>query len=173
VSEETRNEVIDIGDLRDHWKTVVEGRKVAQAFYVMTEKGQLSDVELADSWLNSDALHTQPIQSAVGKDLSLNQRYRAAAGVYARIGSCVNYTYFMVNYLVTEGLLQLDPEVFKVPVLADTSVDLKGRVYSAELGAELPTDLSNLDPEVWRPIHEDIELLPGPEDDSSPGDPEA
>jgi hypothetical protein len=172
VSEETKTEVIDIEDLRDHWRTVVEGAKMAQAYYVMTESGQLSDVQLADLWLNSDALHTQPIQSVVGKSVSLNQRHQAAVGVYARIGACVNHTYFMVNHLVNEGLLELDQEVFKVPVLADTTIDFSGQIYSAELGAELPTDLSSLDPNVWRPIHEDIELLPDPED-SSPGGPKA
>jgi hypothetical protein len=32
--------------------------------------------------------------------------------------------------------------------------------------------LSNLDPKIWRPIHEDVELLGGPEDDGSCGDAE-
>jgi hypothetical protein len=57
-----------------------------------------------------------------------------------------------------------------VAVLAKTSVDFPAKAYSAELGAELPTDLSNLDPKVWRPIHENIGLLGGPEDDGSPGE---
>ena len=46
------------------------------------------------------------------------------------------------------------------------SIDLPGRICSAEVDAELPSDLSNLDPKVWRPIHEDIELLTDPEDGS-------
>lgn len=33
------------------------------------------------------------------------------------------------------------------------------KIYSSELGAELPADVSKLDPEVWWPIYEDIELL--------------
>jgi hypothetical protein len=52
-----------------------------------TGSGQLSDVQLADLWLNSDALHTRQIQSGVGKDMSLNERYKAAVGVYSRIGA--------------------------------------------------------------------------------------
>jgi hypothetical protein len=100
----------------------------------------------------------------------VNATYNAA-GVYARIGACVNATYNVIVHLVQEGLLELDPDVLTVPVLAKTSVDFPAQIYSAELGAELPTDLSNLDPEVWRPIHEDIELIdPG---DGSPGDPKA
>lgn len=96
--------------------------------------------------------------------------------MYARLGSSVNATYYLVKYLVEEGLLELDPEVFTVPVLAKTSVEIKGQVYSAGLGAEMPTDLSNLDPKVWCPIHEDIQLIGGPEDgppeDGSPREPE-
>ena len=78
LSKETLAEIVDIEGLRKYWMEVVEGSKVAQAYYVMTESGQLTDVQLADLWLNSDALHTQPIHSDVGKDLSLNERYRAA-----------------------------------------------------------------------------------------------
>jgi hypothetical protein len=67
---------------------------------------------------------------------------------------------------VKEGLLELDSSVFTAPVTADTHVEMPGKVtiYSAEVGAELPADLSNLDPEVWKPIHEDIELVTGSKD---------
>jgi hypothetical protein len=58
-----------------------------------------------------------------------------------------------------------------VPVLAKTTGAFRAQPCSAELGAELPTDLSNLDPKVWRPIHEDTELI-DPED-GSPGDSKA
>jgi hypothetical protein len=103
--------------------------------------------------------------------LSLDQRYQAAAGVYARIGACVNATYIVIACLVREGLLELNPEVLTVAVLAKTSVDFPMKAYSAELGVDLPTDLANLDPNIWRPIQEDIEFLGGSEDDGSPGDP--
>jgi hypothetical protein len=165
LSDGTLAEVVDIDDLRKHWSSVVEGSQVAQAYYVVTDKGKLTDVQLADLWLNSDALHTQLIQSAVGQDLSLNQRYQAAAGVYARIGACVNNTYLLISHLVKEGLLELDPSVFTVQVIADTTIDMPSQIYSAEVGAEMPADLSKLDPEVWKPIHEDIELLTGSTDE--------
>lgn len=166
LSEETLAEVVDIEGLCAHWSNVVEGSQVAQAYYVVTDKGKLTDMQLANLWLNSDALHTQIIQSEVGNSLSLNQRYQAAAGVYARIGACANNTLYLISHLVNEGLLELDPSVFTAPVTADTHVEIPGKVkiYSAEVGTELPADLSNLDPEVWKPIHEDIELLTGAED---------
>jgi hypothetical protein len=162
-------EVVDIDGLRENWKRVVEGSNVAQAYLVMTDKGQLTDWQLADLWLNSDALHTQPIKSDVGKDLSLNQRYQAAVGVFARIGAVANHTYFLIYHLHKEGLLELDESAFTAPVLADTTISMPAKMYSAEVGAPLPTDLSDLDPEVWKPIHEDLEFLTGEADKD--GDP--
>ncbi len=164
LSKETLAEVADIDGLREHWKRVVEGANVAQAYLVVTDKGQLTDAQLADLWLNSDALHTQPIKSDVGNDLSLNQRYQAAVGVFARIGAAANHTYFLINHLYREGLLELDESAFTAPVLADTTISMPMQMYSAAVGAPLPTDLSDLDPEVWKPIQDDVELLSGESD---------
>jgi hypothetical protein len=41
LSKETLAEVVDIDGLREHWKRVVEGSNVAQAYLVVTEEGQL------------------------------------------------------------------------------------------------------------------------------------
>lgn len=163
LSKETLAEIVDMDDLREHWKRVVEGSNIAQAYYVTTEDGQLTDAQLADLWLNSDALHTQPITSAVGKTMSLNQRYQAACGVFARIGAIANRTLFLIDHLYKEGLLELDPETFTAPVLADTTLKTESKIYSAEVGAPLPTDLSDLDPKVWKPIHMDAEFIGGVE----------
>jgi hypothetical protein len=159
-------ELVDIDGLRDHWSNVLRGVKSTQAFYMQTKNGTMTDIQLANLWLNSDFLHAKPIHSAVGQDMTLDKRYQAAAGFYARLGACVQHTYNVVGHLVEEGLLQLDPAVFTERVVVETTIDMPGQIYSAELGAELPTDLSNLDPQVWRPIHEDIELI-DPDDDSS------
>jgi hypothetical protein len=161
LSKETLAEVVDIDGLREHWKRVVEGSNVAQAYLVVTDEGQLTDAQLADLWLNSDALHTQPITSDVGKVLSLNQRYQAAVGVFARIGAVANHTYFLITHLYKEGFLELDASAFTAPVLADTTIVMPMKMYSADVGAPLPTDLSDLDPDVWKPIHEDLEFLTG------------
>ena len=165
LSKETLAEIVDIQGLRDYWLEVVEGSKVAQAYYVMTESGQLSDVQLAELWLNSDALHTQPIQSAVGKDISLNERYRAAAGVYSRIGACMDYTFYLIVYLHGEGLIELDPSAFTEAVLAETTVDIEVQAYSAPVGSTpMPTSLAELDLSAWHPVHEDMELMTGSKD---------
>jgi hypothetical protein len=157
LSKETLAEVVDIPSLREYWSTVVEGSQVAaQAYYVMTESGKLSDVQLADLWLNSDSLHTQPIKSGVGNDLSITERYHAAAGVYARIGACVQYTYFWIDWLVGLGLLELDKSAFTDQVVADSSIDIETKAYCTPLGAApMPTDLSEMDLSKWKPVHED------------------
>jgi hypothetical protein len=79
---------------------MVEGSTVAQAYYVITQPGTITDTKLADLWLNSDALHTQLIQSAIGKGMSLTDRYKAAVGVYSCIGVCVENTLWLVRRLV-------------------------------------------------------------------------
>ena len=157
MSKEALAKVVDIPSLREYWSAVVEGSQVAaQAYYVMTESGKLSDVQLADLWLNSDSLHTQPIKSGVGNDLSITERYHAAAGVYARIGACVQYTYFWIDCLVGLGLLELDKSAFTDQVVADSSIDIETKAYCTPLGAApMPTDLSVMDLSKWKPVHED------------------
>lgn len=160
LSKATLADLVDMQSLRNYWSEVVEGSQVAaQAYYVMTDSGQLSDVQLADLWLNSDALHTQPIRSAIGKDLSLNQRYQAAAGVYSRIGACVQYSYMFIDHLVGAGLLELDKLAFTQQVVADSEIDQPTQAYCVPLGgAPMPTDLSELDLSKWKPVHEDPAL---------------
>ena len=88
LSKETLAALVDIEGLRDHWRKGVEGSTVAQAYYVMTQNGIITDVKLADLWLNSDALHPQLIESAIGKDMSLNERYKANLTRYCLRGHC-------------------------------------------------------------------------------------
>lgn len=161
LSAKTLADLVDMQTLRDYWSDVVEGSQVAaQAYYVMTDSGQLSDVQLADLWLNSDALHTRPIQSAIGKDMSLNERYKAAAGVYSRIGACLQYTYAFIDYLVSAGFLELDRSAFTQQVVADCEIDQATQAYCVPLGgAPMPTDLAELDLSKWKPVHEDPELM--------------
>ncbi|WP_156767944.1 hypothetical protein [Mycobacterium sp. E1386] len=170
LSKETLEELVDIEGLRTYWRERVEGSTVAHAYYAMTENGTITDVKLADMWLNSDALHTQLIQSAIGKDMSLTERYKAAAGVYTRIGVCVEDTLWLISYLVGEGLLDIDKSVFNDAIFADTEIDFElFGAYCAPVGSEpMPTDMADLadltnpaalDTSKWTPIHLDPELM--------------
>jgi hypothetical protein len=162
--QETLDGVIDVGQLRESWAGVTQGKKTAQAYYVMTQSGQLTDKQLAEDWLNSDALHAQAINSAVGNDLDLEERYQAAAGVYARLGAAVNSTYLVVKHLVDDGLLNLSEDVFTKAVTATTTIDMQlVGGYSAPVGATpMPTNLVDaleMDSESWSPIHEEFEQI--------------
>jgi hypothetical protein len=71
-------------------------------------------------------------------------------------------TYTVVRHLVDEGFARPHKWVFTEPdVVTETSVDREGRMYSADLGAALPTDTADLEPAVWRPAHKNIALLTG------------
>jgi hypothetical protein len=170
LSSEVLAEVMDFDSLRAYWREVTQGKKVAQAYYVMTESGQLTDVELADQWLNCDALHTQLIHSETGQQLGLDERYRAAAGVFARIGACVDYMLYLISYLQGAGMIQIDYAVFTEPVIAKSTVDIEVKAYSAEVGSTpMPTTMDEIDLSAWRPVHEDVELIGGSGDEATGG----
>jgi hypothetical protein len=161
--QEICDEIIDLEGLRAAFTGVTQGRQTAQAYLVITESGTLTDLQLAEIWLYSDALHAQVIKSAVGSDLGLDERYLAAAGVYARLGAAVNATYNVLGYLVREGHIDLNKEAFTEPVTAKTSIDFRMEGgYSAPVGSTpMPTDLgdvSELD-HPWTPIHAEFEQI--------------
>lgn len=157
LSEDTLAEFVDMESLRRYWSDVVDGSKVAaQTYFVMTDKGKLTDLQLADLWLNSDSLHTQPITSGVGNDLDITERYHAAAGVYARIGACVEYTFRWIDYLVWIKRLDLNMSAFTDQVVADSSINIETKAYCTPLGAApMPTGMSEVDLTKWKPVHED------------------
>ena len=54
------------------------------------------------------------------------------------------------------GLLELDESAFSDQVVADSSIDIETKAYCTPLGAApMPTDLSEMDPSKWKPVHED------------------
>jgi len=69
----------------------------------------------------------------------------------------VIYTHIMLTGLIDQGLLTVDPEVLsEAVVVTTTTVDHAVRAYTAEVGAPLPTDLTDPDPEVWKSLHDSI-----------------
>jgi hypothetical protein len=149
--------------MRAAFTGVTQGKQTAQAYSVSVQSGTLTDLQLAEIWLYSDALHAQVITEPAGDDLGLDERYQAAAGVYARLGAAVSVTYSVLAHLVRDGFISLNKEVFSEPVLANTSIDfrLEGG-YSAPVGSTpMPTDLTDaldLDP-AWTPIHKEFEQI--------------
>lgn len=131
----------------------------AQVYFVMTESGQVTDFKLANEWLNSDALHTQVAQTAVAREVDLNERYYAAACVVSRLGYWVEYTLYFIAYLHGAKLVELDASAFNDPVVADGHIERVMQMYSAPVGSvPMPTDMSEIDVSKWTPIHEDPEI---------------
>ena len=156
------DDIVDLEGLRHVFAGITQGKNTAQAYYVLTENGQQTDLQLAEAWLNADALHANPITSSVGNDLDLDERFRAAAGVYARLGAAVNAAFNLIGYLSEEGALALNPAIFTDQVTANTSIDevIVGG-YTAPAGSTpMPEQLSeafSVNDGAWRPIWEEFE----------------
>ncbi|WP_433659803.1 hypothetical protein ACQPW1_45165 [Nocardia sp. CA-128927] len=156
VPAEKLEELVEpISRWRDRWVQAVD-RSVtadAQAYMVITAQGTVTDRQLMYAWMYGDLVHADDTEQHV-MGLSLADRYRAAAGVLARIGAVTEQTLVLVQALFDEGLLTLDSSVFDVPVsVPEPNLSVPVQAYSAPLATPVPTDMSALDPAVWRPGH--------------------
>ena len=167
VGADTLNDEIDLDRWRGYWTEVVDGNLDAQAFFVATADGKTTDRKLMYAWLYGDVIHAQSRRSPVIRNLSINQRYYAAAPGIARICDRVFATHAMLMDLIDKGLLTVDPEVLTDDVVVTvTSVDEPVKIYTAELGVPLPTDLTDPDPELWQSSLTEVFI----NDDASAGD---
>ena len=128
---------------RNYWRSVVDRTKdqPPQAYKMMTEEGKATDWQLAYAWLYSGVVHADPFKRHIEPTVSITARYRAAAGVIARIGERVERTLAMVQLLDDQRLIHLDPSVYTVDVVvADPNLNWQlEAAYSSAMGAPLPT----------------------------------
>ncbi|OBF42892.1 hypothetical protein A5719_10250 [Mycolicibacterium peregrinum] len=151
VGPDTLNDEIDLDWWRGYWAEVVDGNLDAQAYFVATADGKITDRKLMYAWLYGDVIHAHSPRSPVIRNLSIDRRYHAAAPGIARICDRVFATHAMITGLIDKGLLTVDPEVLTDDVVVTvTSVDDPVKIYTAELGVPLPTDLTDPDPELWQ-----------------------
>ncbi|GCA97396.1 hypothetical protein [Mycolicibacterium sp. NCC-Tsukiji] len=171
VGTEALNEEIDLAWWRDYWRAVIDANLAAQAYWVATPSGTTTDRKLMYAWLYGDVIHAQSPRSPVIRDLSLDQRYYAAAPGIARICDRVIYTHIMLMGLIDKGLLTVDPEVLsEAVVVTKTSVDEDVTVRVSDVGTPVPDDLTSvgpaaLDPAVWRSPHQEMTALRGGDTD--------
>jgi hypothetical protein len=162
IGAEKLTEEIDLAWWRGYWREVIDANLDAQAYWVATPSGTITDRKLMYAWLYGDVIHAKSPRSPVIRDLDIDQRYHAAAPGIARICDRVIYTQIMVEGLIDKGLLTVDPEVLKeAVVVTTTTVDEPVKAYTAEVGTPLPTDLTDPDPEVWKTPHQDLAKLMG------------
>lgn len=169
VGTDKLNEEIDVAWWHNYWRAVIDANLDAQAYMVATKSGSVTDRKLMCAWLYGDVVHAKSPNSPVIRDLSVNQRYYAAAPGIARICDRVIYTHLMIKVLIDKGLLTADPEVLTQDVVVTkTVIDEPVQAYTAEVGTPLPVELENLDPKVWKSPH-DV-LTKQLRDVESPGD---
>ncbi|MEZ0355441.1 hypothetical protein [Mycobacterium sp. SA01] len=165
VGTDTLDDEIDLQWWRDYWQDVIDGNLAAQAYWVATPSGTVTDRKLMYSWLYGDVIHAKSPRSPVIRDLSIDERYYAAAPGIARICDRVIYTHIMLMGLIDKGLLTVDPAVLNdAVVVTTTKVDQDVTVRVSDVGVPIPDDLTTvgpaaLDPEVWRNPHQDIAQL--------------
>lgn len=165
VGAEALNDEIDIDWWKGYWQHAIDGNLGAQAFWVATPSGKITDRKLMYAWLYGDVIHAKSPRAGVIRDLDIDDRYHAAAPGIARICDCVIYTSIMLQGLIDKGLLTVAPEVLNdAVVVTKTTVDEPVMVRVSEPGVPIPDDLTTLgpdalDPEVWRTPNQDIAAL--------------
>jgi hypothetical protein len=166
VGTDMLNKEIDLVWWHDYWREVIDANLDAQAYWVATQSGKITDRKLMYAWLYGDVIHAASPRSPVIRDLNIDQRYYAAAPGIARICDRVIYTQIMIEGLIDKGLLTVDSEVLtEAVVVSTTTVDEPVKAYTAPVGAPVPDDLTKLDPTVWKTPHQDLAALPAAEGD--------
>jgi hypothetical protein len=170
VGTDKLNEEIDPAWWHRYWREVIDANLAAQAYWVATPSGTVTDRKLMYAWLYGDVIHAKSPRSPAIRDLSIDQRYYAAAPGIARVCDRVIYTNIMLTGLIDKGLLTVDPDVLSgAVVVTTTSVDEAVKVRTSEVGVPVPSlteldDLDKLDPEVWKTPHQDLAALRGEAD---------
>ncbi len=108
-------------------------------------------------------LHAQVIESEVGNDLGFDERYQAAASVYARLGAAVNGTYNLLAHLVRDEHITLNKEAFREPVMTKTTIDVRMEAaYTAPAGSTpMPTRSRRRigTGSGWTPVYQEFEQI--------------
>lgn len=142
---------------RGYWTKMTSDSDSAQAYSMVTAAGRVSDTQLTHAWLYGDLVHADDI-SERSRGVDIDDRYRAAAGVVARIAYCVELTLALVEELVSIGALELQADIFVRPVVA-TDIETRNvaEVLLADPDAVDPESMQNLgslDRSVWSTVDE-------------------
>ncbi|MBA4025197.1 MAG: hypothetical protein C0482_22825 [Gordonia sp.] len=158
VGAEKLGEQIDLEWWREFWREIIDANRNAQAYLLTTRNGSITDRKLMYAWLYGDVVHAASPRSPIVRELSIDDRFQAAAHGVARICDRVIYTAMMLKTLIEDGLLKVSSDVLTDDVVVTTTtLDKEVRALTAPVDAPLPEDLSDLDPTVWQTLHQSIE----------------
>ncbi|MFE5877794.1 hypothetical protein ACFQ6H_21235 [Rhodococcus sp. NPDC056506] len=139
------------------WDEVASRTGEAQAYSVVTDQGVASDDDLTYAWIYHDIVHADDKENEA-KGLGVEERYKAATGVVARIVDLTHVTLLLVQELIEAGVLEVDPELFERQVVVTKTVFEQKvvRAHRAPAGTALPTDVDAPDTD-WQSIEEGVE----------------
>lgn len=107
-------------DLREEWNQATDRSSRARAFYTGYQVGDgsqtqhLTDIDLAYAWLYQDVAHGDEISTGY---FGVNERYRAAVGVFSHLAVVAIETLHYINCLVELGVITLPVGTFSDPVV--------------------------------------------------------
>lgn len=165
VGTDQLNEHIDLPWWHGYWDHAVDGNLEAQAYWVSTVSGTITDRKLMYAWLYGDVVHANAKKSPAIQKLDINDRYHAAAPGIARICERVIYTSMMLGELIGKGVLTVAPEVLTDDVVVTSNAkDLPVHAFCAPLGVPIPEGIITQGPAAlegteWISPHEDPELV--------------
>lgn len=153
-------------DLRQEWKEATDRTSRTRAFwssYVAGEnaeggQGQFNDIDLAYAWLYQDVAHGDEVSTGY---FGVDERYRAAVGVFSHMAVVAIETLHYINYLVELGVISLPVGTFSDPVVvSNTEYVVEGKLYEGDVGADIgDVATGGPVPEHFRPAFEMIHEL--------------
>lgn len=157
VGSEKLSTEIDLDWWRGYWREVIDANLDAQAYYVGTRNGSITDRKLMYAWLYGDVVHAMTPRSPIIRDLSIDDRFQAAAQGVARICDRVIYTAVMLKSLIDQGVLAVSRDVLTDNVVVTrTILDREVQVWTAPVDTPLPDNITAPDPAVWKSLHEAV-----------------
>ncbi|WP_433679695.1 hypothetical protein [Nocardia sp. CA-119907] len=129
--------ILPIEDWHKLWAVVATRDESAQAYFIVTDRGAASDQDLTYAWLYGDVVHGDD-KEVESKGLSIEQRYKAAAGIVTRIVDCTELPLLLIRMLVDEQVLIVDNEVFEREVVAKRTVFITPVQAYAAVDPEAP-----------------------------------
>lgn len=153
-------------DLRQEWAEATDRTSRTRAFwssYVAGEQGEggqgrFTDIDLAYAWLYQDVAHGDEVSTGY---FGVDERYRAAVGVFSHMAVVAIETLHYINQLVELGVVALPVGAFSDPVVvSNTEHVVEGMFYQAEAGTDVG-DVSATGPvsDRFRPAFEFIDEI--------------
>ncbi|WP_156298545.1 hypothetical protein [Mycobacterium paragordonae] len=168
-------------DLRQEWKEATDRTSRPRAFWTgytigdlsEGDQGQFNDIDLAYAWLYQDVAHGDEVSTGY---FGVDERYRAAVGVFSHMAVVAVETLHYINQLVELGVIALPVGTFSDPVVVTKSeFVISGKMYGGEVGADIgDVSIGGPIPDHFRPAFEVIqEIAQRAEDeiDAESGDP--